>query len=137
MSEENEGVRLTFNKIDEYANGISGSGKRTKNNNDAISQAVNGFTLEELEQVATKLKVELKDYSHLNHGMQVMNVRNRIRGAVNKLEKAEEGSGYAALEKAITKRLRAGVDKRLADQAAEAQAKADAKAAKAAEEEAA
>ena len=139
--ENEEGVRLHFNKIDEYVSGVSGSGKRTKNNGDEVAQAVDGFDLEELEVVAGKLGIELPDYSHLNYGMQVMNTRNRIRGAVNKLEKAEEGSGYAALDKAITKKLRTQVEKRLAQLAAEAEerkaAREAAKAEKEAEEEAA
>lgn len=136
-TENEEGVRLNFTKIDEYVTGVSGSGKRTKNNGDDVAQAVDGFNLEELEIVATKLGIELNDYSHLNYGMQVMNTRNRIRGAVNGLEKEEEGSGFAALEKSITKTMRKTVDKRLAALAAEAKEKADARAAKKAEKEAA
>ena len=138
-TESEEGVKLNFTKIDEYVTGVSGSGKRTKNNGDGVAQVVDGFNLEELEVVAEKLGIELNDYSHLNYGMQVMNTRNRIRGAVNALEKEEEGSGFAKLDKSITKTMRKAVTKRLSDLAAEAKAKADAraekKAAKEAEEE--
>jgi len=134
--EENEdGVRLNFTKIDEYVPGTSASGKRTKNNGDAVAQAVEGFNEDELTQVAGKLGVELKDYSHLNVGMQIMNIRNRIRGAVNALEKAEEGTGLAKLDKSITKTMRNAVTKRLAAIQKEAEERAAAKAAKAAEAE--
>ena len=133
--DENEGVRLEFKRIEEYVSGVSGSGKATKNNGDAVAQAVDGFNLEELEIVAGKLGIELNDYSHLNYGMQVMNTRNRIRGAINSLEKAEEGSGFAALDKAITKTLRKSVEKRLAQVAAEKEERAAARAAAKAEAE--
>jgi len=130
---EESGVRLVFNKIDEYVTGISGSGKRTKNNGDLVAQAVDGFTVEELTVVATKLGIEIPDYSHLNVGMQGMNIRNKIRGAYNAAEKAEAGSGVALLEKGITKTMRNTADKRIAALAKEAEDRAAAKAAAKAE----
>jgi hypothetical protein len=131
--------------LEKYVNGVSGSGKKTKNCGDEIAAALDGFTVEEIRAVASKMTdVSQKDleakYSHLNVGMQIMNLRNRIRGAVNKLDKAHEADkavvpglktlGYE------TEKGQASVTKR---RAAQAQAKTDreAKAAKAAEAKAA
>lgn len=82
-------------KLENYVNGVSGSGKRTKNCNDDIAQAVDGFTLEEIQKVVSKMRdIPVKDlaekYDHLNVGMQIMNLRNLIRGAVAKLDKAHD-----------------------------------------------
>lgn len=123
---EESGVRIVVDK-EKYVAGISGSNKRTLNNGDPIATALNGMTLEEVEQLAQKLKVEHNDYTHLNVGMQRMNIGNKIRGAINKLEKAEEGSGFALLE-AKSAPIRNRVEKRLAKAAAAAEEKAAAKA---------
>ena len=82
-------------KLENYVNGVSGSGKRTKNCNDDIAQAVDGFTLEEIQKVVSKMRdIPVKElsekYAHLNVGMQIMNLRNLIRGAVSKLDKAHD-----------------------------------------------
>lgn len=127
VEENEEGTKLEFKKLEEYVPGISGSGKRTKNNGDPVATALNGMTLDEVEQLAQRMKVEHKDYTHLNVGMQRMNIGNAIRGAVTKLEKAEEGSGYALLESKSAS-IRNKVDKRLAKATKEAEAKAAAKA---------
>ena len=132
---EESGVKIVVDK-EKYGPGISGSGKRTLNNQDPIAQALNGMTLEEVESLASKMKVEHNDYTHLNVGMQRMNIGNKIRGAVNKLEKAEEGSGYALLDAKSTP-IQNRVQKRLSKAAKEAEKKAADKAAAAEEEEAA
>ena len=126
-TEEETGTKLEFKKIDNYVAGVSGSGKRTKNNGDAIATALNGMTLEEVEQLATRMKVEHNDYTHLNVGMQRMNIGNAIRGAVNKAEKAEEGTGFALLESKAGSII-AKVLKRLAKATKDAETKAAAKA---------
>ena len=143
MSKKDEAVaedgqtRLEFKKLPEYVPGVSGSGKRTKNNGDEVAVALNGMTLDEVTQLASRLKVEFPDYSHLNIGMQRMNIGNKIRGAVNKANKAEEGTGSAALEDK-SKTIVAKVTKRLAAAVADAEKKAkDAAAKKAADEKAA
>ena len=141
-----DGTKLEFKKIDEYVAGVSGSGKRTKNNGDAIATTLNGMTLEEVTQLASRMKIEHRDYGAeredgtiLNVGMQRMNIGNIIRGAVNKLEKAEEGTGYDLLD-SKSKGLRTAVNKRsaaadkaaekaAADKAARAEEKAEAEAA--------
>lgn len=81
--------------LTKYHSGVSGSGKKTKNCGDDIAAALDGFTLDEVLAVASKLtdvtQKELRaKYEHLNTGMQIMNLRNRIRGAVAKLNKAHE-----------------------------------------------
>lgn len=128
MSEENEntGPKLEFKKLEEYVTGVSGAGKRTKNNGDPVATALNGMTLDEVEQLAQRMKVEHNDYTHLNVGMQRMNIGNRIRKAVNAAEKAEEGSGYALLE-GKSASIRTKVEKRLAKAVKAAEDKAAAK----------
>jgi hypothetical protein len=82
-------------KLENYTNGVSGSGKRTKNCGDDIAQALDGFTLEEVQKVASQMRdIPVKDlsekYAHLNIGQQRMNLGNLIRGAVAKLDKAHD-----------------------------------------------
>jgi hypothetical protein len=95
---EEEAVKAVVIKPDltKYVNGVSGSGKKTKRANDPIAEALDGFTVEEVATVAANMcDVPAKDllakYEHLNVGMQRMNLGNRIRGAVAKLDKAHEG----------------------------------------------
>lgn len=82
-------------KLENYTNGVSGSGKRTKNCGDDIATALDGFTLEEVQKVASQMRdIPVKElaekYSHLNIGQQRMNLGNLIRGAVAKLDKAHD-----------------------------------------------
>ena len=132
--------------LEKYVNGVSGSGKKTKNCGDEIAAALDGFTADEIRAVASKMTdTPVKDleakYSHLNVGMQIMNLRNRIRGAVNKLDKAHEAdkavvAGIPTLkletqggQAAVTKR-RAASAKAAEDKAAKAEKAAADKAAK-------
>jgi len=147
-AKEDEGTKEVRIKpdLEKYVNGVSGSGKKTKNCGDAIAEALDGFTVEEIRAVASKMTdttqkdLEAK-YEHLNVGMQIMNLRNRIRGAVNKLDKAHEADnavpaglvqlGYE-VEKgqaAVAKR-RAAAAKAKEDREAKAAKNAEAKAAK-------
>ena len=128
-----EGTKAVVIKPDltKYHKGVSGSGKKTMNCGDEIAAALDGFTVEEIRSVASKMTdVSQKDleakYEHLNVGMQIMNLRNRIRGAVNKLDKAHEGdkavvAGLPTLT-LYTEKGAAAVTKR---RAADAKAKAD------------
>lgn len=127
--------------LTKYVNGVSGSGKKTKRSNDPIAGMLDGFTVEEVAQVAAAMtdvpaKELIAKYAHLNVGMQRMNLGNRIRGAVAKLDKAHESdksvpNGLKQLE-LHARKGRAAVDKRLKE-AADARAKRDAEAAKKAE----
>lgn len=137
-AEEKE-VRIRPN-LEKYVKGVSGSGKRTLRANDPVAEALDGFTLDEVYAVASKMteitQKDLKEkYGHLNIGMQRMNLGNRIRGAVAKLDKAHAednkvASGLATLELECRK-PREAVAKRAAEAAKaakEREAKAEAKA---------
>lgn len=92
--EETKEVRIKP-KLENYVGGVSGSGKRTKNCGDDIAQALDGFTLEEVQKVVSQMRdIPVKElaekYSHLNIGQQRMNLGNLIRGAVAKLDKAHD-----------------------------------------------
>lgn len=130
--------------LDKYVNGVSGSGKRTKRADDPVAEALDGFTLDETYGVASRMtditQKDLKEkYGHLNVGMQRMNLGNRIRGAVAKLDAAHEQDkavvpGLKTLEfecqkpaEARAKRIKAA-EAEAAKKAADAAAKAEAKA---------
>lgn len=139
MAEEQKEVRIRPN-LENYVDGVSGSGKRTKNCGDDVAQLTNGFTLDELYAVTSKMteitQKDLKEkYGDLNPGMQAMNLRNRIRGAVGKLDKAHEAdnkvvAGVPTL-KLETQKGRDAVAKRAAAAEAEAKKKAAEREAKA------
>lgn len=145
MAEANEekAVRIKPD-LEKYVNGVSGSGKKTKRTNDPVAEALDGFTVEEVANVAARMcDIPAKDliakYAHLNVGMQRMNLGNRIRGAVAKLDKAHEsdkqvvpGLKTLAIEcekprQAVAKR-RAEAAKAAEEREAKVKAKADAKA---------
>lgn len=115
--------------LEKYVTGVSGSGKRTKRCKDAVATALDGFTLDETLAVASELtETPVKElqgkYSHLNVGMQRMNLGNRIRGAVAKQDKAREkdksvANGLKLLQIACEK-PRAAADKRAVAKAAKA-----------------
>jgi hypothetical protein len=68
-----------------------------------VAKTLEGATLDEVYRLGTKATGEtqkaLKDkYGHLNDGMQRMNLGNRIRGHINKLNGTDEGSGDGFLE---------------------------------------
>ncbi len=132
-------------KLENYVTGVSGSGKRTKNCGDEIASALDGFTLEEVQKVASEMRdIPVKDlsekYAHLNIGQQRMNLGNLIRGAVAKLDKAHDK------DKAVVPGLKtlkvlcdpfAGAVAKRTKAAADAKAVREAKAAKSAEAKAA
>ena len=117
--------------LTKYVKGVSGSGKKTMRANDHVAASLDGFTLDEVFRVAAELtetpeKEYRGKYSHLNVGMQRMNLGNRIRGAIAKQDKAREkdksvASGAKLLEIACDK-PRAAANKRKADKAAKAKA---------------
>ena len=132
--------------LEKYVNGVSASGKKTKNCGDDVAQATDGFSVDELAGVASKMrdipaKELLAKYAHLNVGMQAMNLRNLIRGGVAKLDKAHDAdkavvAGVPTLklecekgQNAVAKRNAAAV-KAKADRDAAAEKAAKAKEAK-------
>jgi hypothetical protein len=143
-AEEVEGAVRIKPDLEKYVNGVSGSGKRTKNCGDDVAQITDGFTVEELAAVTSKMRDipanDLLDkYDHLNVGMQAMNLRNLIRGAVTKLDKAHEDdkavvAGIPTL-KLLGEKGQAAVTKRQVTAEKEAAAKAAAAEKKAAAKE--
>ena len=125
-----------------YKETRSASGAKSLNNGDPIAEGLDGMTIHELFNVGQKVCGEdfKPKYAHLNVGMQRMNVGNRIRGAVTKLNKAgakpvegetaDPEAGTNLFNKAIC-----GIRKDVAARAAKAASKA--KAAEAAKAEAA
>jgi hypothetical protein len=126
--------------LSKYVKGVSGSGKKTMRTNDHVAASLDGFTLDEVYRVASELtdtpEKEYRDkYSHLNVGMQRMNLGNRIRGAIAKQDKLREkdksvANGAKLLEVACEK-PRAAANSRAkaaAKKKADAEAKAEAKA---------
>jgi hypothetical protein len=117
--------------VSKYQKVKSASGGASLNNGDEVAQALTGATLDEVYRLASKALGEtqkaLKEkYEHLNEGMQRMNLGNRIRGAVAKME--EGGSEFLATEgafiaEAVAKREEAAA----AEKAKAAKPKAEAK----------
>jgi hypothetical protein len=82
----------------EYVESRAASGAKTKNNGDVVATGIAGATLDEIyeltaEALDTTDKELREKYGHLNQGMQRMNLGNRLRGVVGKMNKEKEGSG--------------------------------------------
>ena len=133
--------------VDNYVKAKSASGTVSRHSGDLVGSTLTGLTLDETLSIAVDmLQVAESDlrakYEHLNVGQQRMNLGNRIRGAVNKMNKAAEGSGDSYLTQiaepfivARDERAEAAVAEKAAKQAekaAKAEAAAQAKAEKAA-----
>ena len=134
-----------------YQKATSASGGASLNNGDLVANGIVGMEVDEIIQIATKMGVAKKDedlstkYSHLNVGMQRMNLGNRLRGRIAKIdtlnEKGEGKEGFKPTKSgkdqfnAVIGPFRKAADKRAAtaqkakDAAAKEKAKkADAKA---------
>jgi len=103
--------------LSKYTKTKSASGAASVNNGDPVAEQLDGMDLEEVYGVANSFcnptdkdgNSTPYDYGHLNGGMQRMNLGNRIRGHVTKIDKANE--------KAITKAQTAGKDGAVDDKA--------------------
>lgn len=147
MTEETKAAATEDGKVEikpdvsQYVDSRSASGSKTKHNGDPVATALAGATLEEVYDLtaeATEIeKAELQEkYKARNDGMQRMILGNRLRGIVNKMNKAEEDSGGRWIAD-LASGVQAEVEKRTAE-AAEAKAKKAAEAkAKAVDEKAA
>ena len=102
----------------------SATGAKSLNNGDAVAVATEGATIEEVTAMGNVFLGEDvgKKYAHLNVGMQRMNIGNRIRGAIAKMNKAEEGSGDKAFAK-VAGPVRKAIDERTAKARAAAEKK--------------
>lgn len=113
--------------VEEYVGTRSASGSKSYHTNDDVANALEGATVEEVKTVAAAIGVDdVNKYDHLNAGQIRMNLGNRIRGLLAKMEKENEGSAVKALEKAAAG-IRKAVTKRAADAEKEAEEKAKAK----------
>ncbi|AZS06540.1 hypothetical protein [Alteromonas phage ZP6] len=82
-----------------YQKSKSASGNVSRNNGDAVATALTGQPIENVRAIAAEMcDVPAEDleakYAHLNVGQQRMNLGNKIRGAVNRMDKkadTEEG----------------------------------------------
>ena len=102
-----------------YTNSRSASGAKTLHNGDPVAVGLAGATLEEAYSLAEEaLETPVKDlkakYGHLNDGMQRMNLGNRLRGVVNKMNKEKDGSGdkwaksfFSGVQQAVKERAKA------------------------------
>lgn len=128
-----EDTKVTIRpNLETYTKGRAASGAMSHNNGDAVAQALVGANLDEVVKLGSEVlevtQKELREkYAHLNVGQQRMNIGNRIRGAVNKMNKEKEGSGDSYITTTASG-MREGIDKRLAKLEAE-KAKAAEKAA--------
>lgn len=103
--------------VESYVRGRAASGSRTLHNGDPVARALEGATLDEVYELAALVtdqpEADLREkYGHLNVGQQRMNAGNRIRGAINKMEKAEAGSGHKFLEH-VSSGIRQNIDARM------------------------
>lgn len=92
MSEQE---KTTIAAGDEYQTAKSASGSVSKHSGDIVATLLVGLTLAETYEIASEcLDTEVSElqakYEHLNEGMQRMNLGNRIRGAVNKINRNNE-----------------------------------------------
>ena len=90
VAESTEGKTTVSADRSKYKTTRSASGAKSLSNGDAVATAVEGATIDDMYTLAKKMCGEdfREKYSHLNIGMQRMNLGNRIRGAIAKLNKA-------------------------------------------------
>ncbi len=114
-------------KPENYVASRTAGGTKSLHNDDAVAQGLEGLTLAALYEVAGKfltfpLKVKGqtvddaaamgKAYTNLNSGMQRMNIGNRIRGQVSKIDAANEAAATKALADGKTPKVsKSGADK--------------------------
>lgn len=127
MSDEKDKVTIRPD-LSKYVSSKTAAGKPSKHSGDAVATAFSGLTLDDKYTIANRILPDttldsLKEkYAHLNAGMQGMNLAGRIRAVIRKANKAEEGSGDAAFEKASAKIVQKAA--REAEKAQEAKEKA-------------
>lgn len=96
---------------EKYQRAKAASGAMSQHNDDAVARTLVGLPLESVLAIANKMtSTDLSaKYTHLNVGQQRMNLGNRIRGAVSKINKsiAKAEDALAAFE-ALTDEAKAG-----------------------------
>jgi len=92
MSENKTVIEIPTEK---YTKAKAASGAVSRHTGDLVARGLAGLTLDETFELACEVldadpsELEAK-YEHLNAGQQRMNLGNRIRGAVNKMNRAHE-----------------------------------------------
>lgn len=96
---------------EKYQRAKAASGAMSQHNGDVVAQTLAGLPLESVLAIANKMtSTDLSaKYTHLNVGQQRMNLGNRIRGAVSKINKsiAKAKDALAAFE-ALADEAKAG-----------------------------
>jgi hypothetical protein len=90
---------------DKYQQSRTATGGKSMHNGDVVATGLAGRTLDQVYEMASEMldteESELREkYAHLNVGQQRMNLGNRIRGAVNRMNKkaeTEEGKKDGAI----------------------------------------
>lgn len=131
MTEEKSGVKIVID-TESYKKERNANGQLTHHNGDIVASNLVHLKLDETYEVAAALlevpEAELREkYAKLNLGQQRMNLGNRIRGAVSRLEKTGEGVGDANFLEACAA-FDGAIRQREAEAAEAAKAKAAAKA---------
>jgi len=99
MSEE-KGVEVKINR-DRYTASRTASGTKSLSNGDDVAKVLEGLPVESLYSICDILIADndfSTKYAKLNHGMQRMNLGNRLRGFVSKRD-AENETIRATAEK--------------------------------------
>lgn len=87
---ENTEKTIIRANTEKYQRAKAASGAVSQHNGDVVAQTLAGMPLESVLAIANKMtSVDLSaKYTHLNLGQQRMNLGNRIRGAVAKINKS-------------------------------------------------
>lgn len=96
---------------EKYQRAKAASGAMSQHNGDAVAQTLVGLPLESVLAIANKMtSTDLTGkYAHLNVGQQRMNLGNRIRGAVTKINKSiTKAMDALAVFEALTDEAKAG-----------------------------
>lgn len=96
---------------EKYQRAKAASGAMSQHNGDVVAQTLAGLPLESVLAIANKMtSTDLSaKYTHLNVGQQRMNLGNRIRGAVSKINKSiEKAKDALAAFEALTDEAKAG-----------------------------
>jgi colicin import membrane protein len=118
-----------------YVAGRTATGTKSLNNGDPVAAALAGIGIDDLYTVAEKVTGtdHRERYAKLNVGMQRMNLGNRIRGAISKLDKENaksEKPGAPGIDRLVklTDPLQKAAQKAADAEAKAKQAEAEAKA---------
>lgn len=84
--------KATIEPTKDYTPSKSASGSQSRHTGDTVATGLAGLTLDEVYALAAELlEVDVKElrekYDHLNDGMQRMNLGNRMRGEIGKINR--------------------------------------------------